>query len=295
MMNQGCRQEKQMKKLSGKKGVAWRARRRRRIVQAAFFVLVALISMNHFLAESGREIPILGSASLHAICPFGGVVSIIQFATDGTFAQKTHESSWILMWIGFGVALLFGPAFCGWICPFGTFQEWIGKIGQRIMKKRYNRVVPAGVDRVLRYARYGVLAWVVYMTAATGKLVFAEYDPYFTLFNLWTGEVAVIGYGIFAVVVLLSLVVERPFCKYACPYGAVLGVFNLFRIFGIKRQASTCIDCGLCDKSCPMNINVSGAGVIRDHQCITCLECTSEVSCPVDDTVVFQAGKGGKS
>ena len=54
--------------------------------------------------------------------------------------------------------------------------------------------------------------------------------------------------------------VERPFCKYACPYGAVLGVFNLFRIFGIKRRKSSCISCKACDKACPMNIDVSGAG-----------------------------------
>ena len=123
------------------------------------------------------------------------------------------------------------------------------------------------------------------MTAATGTLIFAEYDPYFTLFNLWSDEVALSGIVILGIVLLTSLFVERPFCKYACPYGAVLGLTNLFRVFGIRRSASTCINCKACDRSCPMNIQVSTAGVVRRHQCISCLECTSEAACPVEKTV----------
>jgi len=265
-----------------------KARRLRRIVQFGFFALVALIAVNHTLVEYGIEIPILGSASLHALCPFGGVVSIYQVATGGGFVQKIHESSWILMWIGFGIALFLGPVFCGWICPFGTFQEWLGRIGKKLFKKRYNRFVPARLDAVLRYLRYLVLAAVVYNTAVTGVLMFANMDPYFALFNAWTGEVAITAFVVLGVVMLLSLFVERPFCKYACPYGAVLGLFNLVRIFPIRRNAETCIDCGLCDKHCPMNINVSGKTVIRHHQCISCLECTSEVACPVKETVTVE-------
>ena len=103
---------------------------------------------------------------------------------------------------------------------------------------------------------------------------------------------AVTGYIALALVVALSLFVERPFCKYACPYGAVLGIFNLFRIFGIKRNAPTCISCKACDRACPMNIQVSTAKVVRDHQCISCLECSSEAACPVPATVDMLALPG---
>lgn len=161
------------------------------------------------------------------------------------------------MILGFLLAVLFGPVFCGWVCPLGSIQEWFGGLGRKLVgKKRYNRFIPAKYDRWLRYLRYAVLAWVLYMTAVTGKLIFAEYDPYFALFNFWTSEVAMLGLAVLGITLLGSLFVERPWCKYACPYGAVLGLSNLFRVFKIRRVAATCKLDGACDIYCPMNIPV---------------------------------------
>lgn len=259
-------------------------------VQLFFFVLIALIAVNHTLAEQGRGILFLSSASLHALCPFGGVVTLYQFITTRTFVQKVHQSSLVLMIIGVVLALFAGPVFCGWVCPFGTFQEWIAKIGKKIFKKRYNHFIPTKIDNVLRYLRYLVLIWVVFMTARSMTLVFADVDPYFALFNFWTSEVAIGGLIVLGLTILASLFIERPWCKYACPYGAFLGVFNLFRIFSLRRDAETCIDCKLCDKACPMNIEVSKLSVVRNHQCISCMECTSSAHCPVPQTVDFVVG-----
>lgn len=264
----------------------------RKIVQVFFFVLIALIAVNHTLAESGGGIPFLSSASLHAVCPFGGVETLYTFTTTGSFIQKIHESSFVLMVIVLVTAVLFGPVFCGWVCPLGTIQEWFAGIGKKIFKKRrYNHFIPAKIDRVLRYTRYLVLVWVLYMTAASGTLFFADMDPYFALFNFWSSEVAVGGLIVLGVTILSSLFIERPWCKYACPYGAVLGLTNLFRVFSIRRSASTCRLDGACDITCPMNINVSSKSLVRDHQCISCLECTSEAHCPVAGTVSFAAGR----
>lgn len=264
----------------------------RRGIQAFFFLFIALVAVNHQLSENGGGIPFLSNASLHALCPFGGVVSIYQYLTTGTFVQKIHESSFILMLLGFLLALLFGPVFCGWVCPLGTVQEWFSGIGKRIFKRRFNRFIPYHIDRYLRYLRYGVLVWVLYMTAYSGKLIFAEVDPYFALFNFWSSEVAIGGVIILLLTLVLSLFVERPWCKYACPYGALLGLFNLIRIFKIRRNKHTCISCGACSRVCPMNIPVMDNDVVKNHQCISCLECTSEAACPVSDTVVL--GLGGK-
>lgn len=257
----------------------------RLIVQIFFFALIAVIAVNHTLEEAGKAIPVLSSASLHAVCPLGGVVSVYQFITSGTYIRKIHSAAFILMWIVFALTVFLGPVFCGWVCPMGSIQEWFGKLGKKILGRRFNRLNPYKVDRILRYLRYLMLGWVVYMTSVTGTLVFSDIDPYFALFNFWTSEVAIGGVIILAVVLVLSLIVERPFCKYACPYGAMLGVFNLFRIFKVRRNVSTCIDCKACDRSCPMNIPVSTGGAVRHHQCITCLKCTSEQVCPVANTV----------
>ena len=274
-----------MAKKSNTVSAARKAANTRLIVQVFFFALIALIAVNHTLEEAGKAIPVLSSASLHAICPFGGVVSVYQFIAAGTYVHKIHSAAFVLMWIVFALTVFLGPLFCGWICPLGSIQEWFGKLGKKIFKRRFNRMIPYKVDRILRYLRYVMLGWVLYMTAVTGTLVFSDIDPYFALFNFWRSEVAIGGVFILAVVLVLSLIVERPFCKYACPYGAVLGVFNLFRIFKIRRRPSTCIDCKACDRSCPMNIPVSTSGAVRDHQCISCLKCTSEQVCPVENTV----------
>lgn len=264
----------------------------RTAVQSFFFILVALISLNRILKEASLAIPFLSEASLHAICPFGGVASIYKFATVGTFVQKIHESSFILMFIAFILAILFGPVICGWVCPFGSFQEWVGKLGKKIFKKKYNQLIPNNFDKYLRFIRYIILLLVIYKTAATAKLMFQDVDPYYALFNFWSDEVSVTALIVLGVTILLSLFVERPWCKYVCPYGAVLGIFNLFRVFKIRRNSSTCINCKACDKACPMNISISTSVAVLDHQCISCMKCTSENACPIEGTVELSTKEG---
>jgi len=145
----------------------------RLLVQIFFFTLIALISVNKTLAAASMGIPFLSAASLHALCPFGGVETFFTLVTTGLFVPKTQISAVILMSLVFLLALFFGPVFCGWVCPFGAFQEWLGKIGKRLFKKRYNHFIPPKVDRVLRYLRYGVLVWVltVFIGGIFGSMV----------------------------------------------------------------------------------------------------------------------------
>ncbi len=272
-----------------------KARTVRTITQISVFVIVFLISISKWLSEQGFKIPVLPDASLHAICPFGGVATIYEFAASGNFIQKIHSSAFILMILGVIVAILFGAIFCGYICPFGTFQEWIGKIGRKLFPKKYNHFVPKKLDHLLRYLRYGVLAMVLYNTAVTAKLVFQAVDPYYALFNFFTNEVAVTAYIALGVITVLSLFIERPWCKYFCPYGALLGLFNLISIFKIRRNKNTCIGCKQCDNTCPMNIEVSNTNTVKNHQCINCHQCTSEMVCPVQNTVTISTKAGGDS
>ncbi|WP_303870357.1 4Fe-4S binding protein [Acetobacterium wieringae] len=263
----------------------------RLMVQISFFALIALISVNKTLATAGMGIPFLSAASLHALCPFGGVETFFSLITAGFFVPKTQITSVILMSLVFLLALLFGPVFCGWICPFGAFQEWIGKIGKKIFKKRYNQFILPKVDKLLRYLRYGVLVWVLTVTAVSGTLLFANLDPYHALFKFWTGTVALPALILLGVITIGSLFVARPWCKYACPYGALLGLFNTIRIFKIRRKTATCVNCQKCSRSCPMNIDVCRTETVTNLSCISCYECTSNRNCPKSETLVVQATK----
>lgn len=257
----------------------------RTIIQVIFFIIVLLTSINHQLSETGISIPFVSKASLHALCPFGGVVSLYTFFTDGRFVQKIHESSFVMLSIVLFLSVLFGPVFCGWLCPLGSIQEWIGKLGKKIFKSKYNNFVNYKYDKYLRFIRYIVLIWVVFITSKTTLLMFSNIDPYHALFNFWTSEVTPQALILLGIVLISALFIERPWCKYTCPLGALLGLTNSFRIFKIRRNSKTCISCKKCDKICPMNIKISDKEVIKNHQCISCMQCTSEISCPIENTV----------
>ncbi len=259
----------------------------RTVIQIFFFLLVALIVTNKELANYGYSLPFISETSIHAICPFGGVVSIYQFLTEGSYIHRIHDSSFVLMILVLILTLLFGAVFCGWVCPLGSVQEWIGKIGKKLFSKRFNHFVPVKIDKVLRYLRYGMLIWVLYATINTAQLAFKSIDPYYALFNFWTGEVAVSAIIILILVLLASLFIERPWCKYLCPFGAILGLISKISIFSLKRNSNSCINCKNCDRECPMNIEISNQNTVRHTNCIGCLKCSSEYCCPVEDTLLL--------
>ena len=264
----------------------------RRSLQVFFFLLIALISVNHTLIETGSTgISFLSSASLCALCPFGGVATFLGFITYGTLARQIHLSATVMMGIIFLLTIVLGPVFCSYVCPLGSIQEWFGKLGRKIFKKKYNRLIPKKLDKILGYTRYVILIWVVVQTFRSMTLIFKPYDPFTTLFHIWTDEVAIGGLIVLIVTLLLSLVIERPWCKYACPYGGLLGLFNKISIFKIRRNPSSCISCSKCDDICPMNIDIANKDVVTDIRCIRCMECVSELACPVDKTLELKAGK----
>lgn len=265
----------------------------RPIIQVAVFALVFIGSSAAILKKSGIDLPFSGF-EVHGICPFGGVETLYSLLTSGAFIQKTQMSAIILLLLVLVSTLFFGAIFCGWICPFGTFQEFIGKVGRKLFPRAYNRV-PRALDRPLRYLRYVMLVVIVVITARIGKMAFESFDPYSALMNILSDEVALGGLIFLGIVAGLSLIIERPFCKYFCPFGAILGLVSLASAFRPRRSESTCIRCHTCDHSCPMNIEVSAKKAVRNHQCISCFRCMSDESCPVENTVVLATPVLGKA
>ncbi len=241
------------------------------IFQLFFFILILYISLAHTFNWGGENI--------HGLCPFGGVAAFYTFVSTGDYIQHIGQSNYILIFSLMLTLFLGGAFFCGWICPLGSVQEWISKLGRKMRGEKFNKI-PKRLDNVLSYFRYVVLALVIIQTARSYTLVFEAVDPYYNLFNIWTDEISITGYISVAVVLGASLFLERPFCRYACPLGALNGLFNSISFLNIKRNEESCIDCGACDRACPVNINVSKADLVNDNHCIRCMKCVD--SCPVN-------------
>ncbi|WP_367357343.1 4Fe-4S binding protein [Mesotoga sp.] len=95
------------------------------------------------------------TASLHAVCPFGGVVTLYNLVSDGTYVQKIHPSNLFALG-GLLISLVIaGAFFCGWICPLRSVQEWIGKAGRKLLRSHYNKV-PAGLNKILSLGKYAI-------------------------------------------------------------------------------------------------------------------------------------------
>ncbi len=182
------------------------------------------------------------------------------------------------------VSLLFGNFFCGWVCPYGALQEFMGSMGRKLLRRRYK--MPRNIQNYLQYLRYllfailfvGVLDFI--LTPLNG------YGSFMGVFMKRTADAAsALAFGIMIFYLLLSLFFERAFCNYLCTEAAKYGVVSMVRIFSVKRDEGLCVNCQKCDIACPMNIAVSARDHVRNGQCINCMKCIQ--ACPVDGTLSY--------
>lgn len=229
-----------------------------------------------------------GTPSGEAFCPFGGFETAWTWLTTGTTVAHIHPANLVLAGVIIALALVGRGFFCGWLCPFGTIQEAIRGAGKAVTRRspvlrRTGRAIHAHtpwwprLDHLLRYFRYVVLAWAVVGAAITGVMVFREYDPWNALMSVAEFEIST-AFVVLAIVLVASLFIERPFCRYACPLGAVQGLVGKASPIAIQRDASACIGCQLCNNACPMGIEVNASTRVTDAACIGCLECVA--ACP---------------
>ncbi|MFA6506616.1 MAG: 4Fe-4S binding protein [Treponemataceae bacterium] len=222
--------------------------------------------------------------SVHALCPLGGLESLLYYIVGkGATLGKVFSGTMGLFFVTMGTALLFKRSFCGNICPLGTLQDIAGGAGKVAFgAKRF--LVPAAADRVLRFAKYAVLALAVVMAWLTGSLWIQTFDPWPAYSHLFNPAELLPTYGIGLAVLGLSLAAsffyERAFCKYLCPMGAATALAGLASPFKIRRNESACVDCGLCDKVCPVNLKVSTAKAVTHAECLSCGECAAVCPAP---------------
>jgi ferredoxin len=245
----------------------------RRVVLGASLLGVTLVAFLH------QRLP--GLPPIDAIDPFGGLETLLKFVAGGELIQRIQPGTIVLFGAVLVLGILLSRFFCGWLCAFGALQGVFGALGKKIFRRRF--VVPARVDGALRLLKYPLLAAIIFFTWRAGELVIRPYDPMAAYAHLSAGlglvwaEYAV-GLVLLAATILLSTLYERAFCKYLCPLGALNAILGRVPIFRIKRESSTCISCSACDRSCPMNVEVSKAGKISSPECIACMECVT--ACP---------------
>jgi uncharacterized protein with FMN-binding domain/NAD-dependent dihydropyrimidine dehydrogenase PreA subunit len=181
------------------------------------------------------------------------------------------------------ITILMGPVFCGWICPFGLLQDLMIRLSDLLHIKR--KPLPKNFYKAMTPLRYLLLAISLFVTAGF-VFTFFSYDPRAGIEAFLAGnQIALAGWAIIGTFLLLGLFYERPFCNSLCIEGAKYGALSIARPFTVVRNDDKCVDCGLCDRSCPMHITVSKVEQVRSPQCISCMNCVS--ACPKEGALSF--------
>jgi polyferredoxin len=266
----------------------------RRLVQLGVGTVIALLIVNRTAAAMSGP----GVTSPEALCPFGGLETFYAWATTGGYVPHVHGANLVLAAAVLVLAFVARGAFCGWLCPLGFLQDLSAGLSaftqrhipaaHRAMRSVRRAAAPLAVlDRPLRLLKYAVLAWALWGAAVFGFMVFRDVDPWIALLDIGRASA---GFGLVVLVLTLlgALFVDRPWCRYACPLGAANGIVARFSPVRLERSTSACVDCNLCDRSCPMGLEIAKAKAITSADCIGCLECVE--ACPRDGALQLRVG-----
>ncbi len=237
-----------------------------------------------------------GAPSAEAFCPLAGFETLWTWATTGKTVSHVHWPALVFGAAVVAMALIGRGFFCGWLCPLGAVQGAVHAAGRfvtdhvpplRRLRRRAARTITRArwivvSDRVLRYGRFVVLGWALIGAGITGTMVFREADPWIALISIVTFEFS-LAFVVLLVTLVLSLFVRRPFCRYACPLGAVQAILGTAAPVAIERHADACLGCDLCNQACPMGIPVNTRTRVTDSTCLGCLECV--LACPSRDAL----------
>jgi len=260
----------------------------RRFVQVVFLILNAWIGLQfalfvrHF--ELGRQgFHVSRPAGVEGWLPIAGLMNLKYLLATGHI-PSIHPAAMFLLASFLLISILFRKAFCSWLCPIGTVSEALWKFGQKLLKRNWK--FPPWIDLPLRSLKYLLLALFFYAVAgmpADSIQAFLS-GPYGLVadakmlhFFLHLSQAGAITLAALAV---LSIFFQNFWCRYLCPYGALMGLAAIFSPARIRRDTDRCIDCAKCAKSCPALLKVDKLVSIRSAECTGCLECVA--ACPAD-------------
>src|SRR3974390_116370 len=287
---------KPKKKLIRRTGVD-RSQLCRRSCQGAFLLLnVALGTKFYFWVRQFERGAVNESltrpAGVEGWLPIAGLMNLKYWILSGEI-PRVHPAAMFLLLTFLSMAFLLRKAFCSWLCPVGTISEYLWRAGKKLFKRNF--VPPRWLDLPLRGLKYfllGFFVWAISTMSVAGIRDFMQ-SPYGLIadvkmlnFFRHIGETGLIVLG---VLVVASVFVQNFWCRFLCPYGALLGLTAWFSPARIRRNAETCIDCAKCAKACPSALPVDKLVQIRSVECTGCLECVAV--CPAQDTLMMSLPK----
>ena len=173
------------------------------------------------------------------VCSIGSIQNIALALVDDSYHLPLTVLLFFLLPILF--AFLFGRVFCAGVCPFGALQELVNVKNYRISE---------AITAALKVIPWLYLIFAVLYAVTRSQFIICQFDPFIGIFRLG-GDMGLILFG--ALLLVMSIFTGRPFCRFLCPYGALLSLFSSVSIWKIKLTRKSCINCELCHNSCPVD------------------------------------------
>lgn len=206
---------------------------------------------------------------------FSGFATLVTSLVNRQFNWSALGVFLAPLGIVIALSLLLGRIFCSWFCAFGAFNDLLYSINKRLFKIKI-RFAPQ-LDGYLKYLKYGVLIFLAIFTWCLNLLSvenISPWTPFAQLGEVFKGRLPLsLGLVSLGLVTLGAFLIERFFCRYLCPLGAILAPLSKVTLTGIAKPTAECRSCKLCSKSCPMGIDLSAMETVKSPECIRCLEC----------------------
>ncbi len=273
----------------------------RLMLQIAFIIVILAIGIKFYnfvtLLEKGIIPPFARPPGVEAFLPISALVSLKHLLFTGTI-NAIHPSGLVLFLIICLTAVLVKKGFCSWICPIGFFSDFLVKFHIKIFKRKFN--LPGPVDLLLRSIKYvlaGFFIWSIFYKMPINSIEQFIQSPYnrFADVKMLKFFTDISNTALIVIIVLsfLSFIIPYFWCRYLCPYGAVLGILSFFSIGKIKRNPANCIDCGKCEKKCPGLIKIRQKTTINSSECSACMTCIK--NCPEKSVLNFSFFPGKRA
>ncbi|HSY01628.1 MAG TPA: 4Fe-4S binding protein [Acidobacteriaceae bacterium] len=270
-----------------------RSQKLRRMTQGAFVALNAFIGLQFYVWVRWLEIrgpgsPVGRPTGVDGWLPIAGLMNLKYWLVTGN-VPAMHPAAMFLLIAFLLMSVALKKAFCSWLCPVGTVSEYLWKLGRKVFGRNFT--VPRWLDLGLRGLKYVLLGFFVFAIATMSAAALEDFmsSPYgmvadVKMLNLFR-TLGPVGIGVLVVLVALSVAIQNFWCRYMCPYGALMGLASLLSPMKIRRDPQACIDCGKCGKACPSHVRVDHLVQVRTVECNACMACVA--SCPVEHGLQF--------